>query len=52
MDPKRLVRDSMNKYMPGVIVKEDGSMDYYEPTSEEIEILHELISEISGVSGI
>ena len=46
LDTKKLVRDSMNKYMPGVIVKEDGSMDFYEATSEEIEILHEIIEEI------
>lgn len=49
LDVKRLVKDSMNKYMPGVIVKEDGTLDYYEPTAEEVEILHEILEEIAGV---
>ncbi|XP_052775927.1 uncharacterized protein LOC128213886 [Mya arenaria] len=46
LNVKGLVKDSMNKYMPGVIVKEDGSLDHYEPTPEEVEILHELMEEI------
>lgn len=47
---KQLVKDSMNRYMPGVIVKDDGTLDYYEPTTEEIEILMEIIEEASGES--
>ena len=50
LDPKKLVQDSMNKYMPGAIVNDDGTMDYYEPTFEEIEILMEIIEELSGQS--
>jgi len=45
LDTKNLVKDSMNKYMPGVIMKDDGSLDFYEPTSEEIALLHELMDE-------
>ena len=36
--------------MPGAIVNDDGTMDYYEPTFEEIEILMEIIEELSGQS--
>ncbi|KAH3697925.1 hypothetical protein DPMN_085437 [Dreissena polymorpha] len=46
LNVKRLVRDSMNRYMPGVIVKDDGTLDYYEPTTEELEIMMEIMEEI------
>ncbi|KAK3580134.1 hypothetical protein CHS0354_034075 [Potamilus streckersoni] len=46
MNPDKIVRDSMNKYMPGIIVREDGTIDTYPITAEETECLHAVIEEI------
>lgn len=42
----KLVQGAMNTYMPGIVMKQDGSLDFYEPTMEEITILMEIIDEL------
>ena len=36
----------MNRYMPGMIIKDDGSFETYEPTGEELAIMEEILDEI------
>uniref|UniRef100_A0A2C9LCL6 Uncharacterized protein n=1 Tax=Biomphalaria glabrata TaxID=6526 RepID=A0A2C9LCL6_BIOGL len=44
-DPSQLIQASSNKYVPGIIVEDDGSLKSYEPSPEELEYLFELINE-------
>ncbi|KAL3885060.1 hypothetical protein ACJMK2_025158 [Sinanodonta woodiana] len=47
MNPDKIVRDCMNKYMPGIIVRDDGTIDTYPITDEETKCLHAVIEEIT-----
>ncbi|XP_045184025.2 uncharacterized protein LOC123542303 [Mercenaria mercenaria] len=47
LDTKKIMREQMNKYMPGVIVNDDGTLERYEPTPDELDTLAELIDELS-----
>lgn len=46
LNMKRIVREQMNKYMPGVIVNDDGTLDFYDPTPDELDLLLEIIDEL------
>lgn len=43
LNPERIVKDNMNKYIPGVIVHDDGKIEHYEPSAKEIERMGEVI---------
>ncbi|XP_060558059.1 uncharacterized protein LOC132718383 [Ruditapes philippinarum] len=45
LDSKKIVREQTNKYMPGIIVNDDGTIDHYDPTPDELDALVELMSE-------
>lgn len=49
-DPAKLIQMSINTYVPGLLVEDDGSMQMYEPSGEEIDLLYELINELIEVS--
>lgn len=36
----------MNRYMPGMIINDDGTFDTYEPTGEELAIMEEIMEEM------
>ena len=46
LNVKKIIRDSMNRYMPGMIINDDGSFETYEPTGEELAIMEEILDEI------
>ena len=45
LDPAKIVRDNINVYLPGVIVHEDGTIEDYEVSPEEIDCIVEIIDE-------
>ena len=46
LNVKKIIKDSMNRYMPGMIIKDDGTFDTYEPTPDELDIMAEIMDEI------
>ena len=49
-DPAKLIRANVNIYVPGVYIEEGGKMKQYPPTAEEMDCLHDLVSEFMSVS--
>ncbi|CAG5116875.1 unnamed protein product, partial [Candidula unifasciata] len=49
-DPAKLIQASINTYVPGILVEDDGSMQMYEPSAEETDLLFELINEFMTIS--
>lgn len=45
-NPEKYVHDRMNKYIPGMIVEEDGKVIHYQPTTEELDLLSQVIEEL------
>ncbi|CAC5395660.1 unnamed protein product [Mytilus coruscus] len=39
LEPNKIVQDQMNTYMPGLIIHEDGKLENYKPTPEEMECI-------------
>ncbi|XP_033725482.1 uncharacterized protein LOC117315409 [Pecten maximus] len=46
LNPARMVKENLNRYLPGVIIHEDGTLEKYNTTPEEIECMKEIISEV------
>ena len=46
LNVKKIIKDSMNRYMPGMIIKDDGTFETYEPSGEELAIMEEILDEI------
>ncbi|KAK3096057.1 hypothetical protein FSP39_022607 [Pinctada imbricata] len=49
-NPKQLMKDNLNKYLPGVIIHEDGTQENYEPTPEEMEIVGDIFDELEDLA--
>ncbi|XP_069102269.1 uncharacterized protein [Argopecten irradians] len=46
LNPGRMVKENINTYLPGVIINEDGTVEKYDASPEEIECMTEIIGEI------
>lgn len=42
-DMEAVMKENMNRYMPGMIIHEDGTIDAYEVSPEEIDIVMEIV---------
>ncbi|XP_060066034.1 uncharacterized protein LOC132546337 [Ylistrum balloti] len=49
LNPARMVKENLNRYLPGVIIHEDGTVEKYDTTPEEIECITEIIDEVMGL---
>ncbi|XP_005095064.1 uncharacterized protein LOC101854629 [Aplysia californica] len=49
-NPSKLIQDSANTYVPGVLIEDDGTVTAYEPSPEETQTLYELINEFMSIS--
>lgn len=38
-----VMKENMNRYMPGMVIHEDGSIEAYEVSLEEIDIVMEIV---------
>lgn len=38
-----VMKENMNRYMPGMVIHEDGSIEAYEVSPEEIDIVMEIV---------
>ncbi|GFO20815.1 hypothetical protein PoB_004732000 [Plakobranchus ocellatus] len=45
-NPYKIIQASVNKYVPGILQNDDGTLKTYEPSDEEIASLYELINEV------
>ncbi|XP_071140755.1 uncharacterized protein [Mytilus edulis] len=43
LEPNKIVQDQMNTYMPGLIIHEDGKLENYKPTPEEMECILDIV---------
>ncbi|CAC5388027.1 unnamed protein product [Mytilus coruscus] len=48
LEPNKIVQDQMNTYMPGLIIHEDGKLENYKPTPEEMECILDIVDIIGG----
>lgn len=42
-DMEAVMKENMNRYMPGMVIHEDGSIEAYEVSPEEIDIVMEIV---------
>ena len=47
-DPKKKMKENLNKYLPGMIIHEDGTIEAYDASPEELEIVADIIDEIAS----
>ncbi|RUS75903.1 hypothetical protein EGW08_016336 [Elysia chlorotica] len=45
-NPYKVIQDSVNTLVPGVLQNDDGTLKTYEPSDEEISSLYELVNEL------
>ncbi|OWF51470.1 uncharacterized protein LOC110449110 isoform X2 [Mizuhopecten yessoensis] len=49
LNPAKIVKENLNRYMPGVIIHEDGTIEKYDASPEEIECITEIVQEVMGI---
>ncbi|XP_059175277.1 uncharacterized protein LOC131955256 [Physella acuta] len=49
-DPAKLIQASANKYVPGILIEDDGTIKQYDPSPDEMEALFELVNEFMTIS--
>ena len=42
------MKENLNKYLPGMIIHEDGTIEAYDASPEELEIVADIIDEIAS----
>lgn len=42
-DMEAVMKENMNRYMPGMVIYEDGTIEAYEVSPEEIDIVMEIV---------
>lgn len=45
----RVMRENMNRYLPGVIVHDDGTIDAYKVSPEEVDIVMDIVDIITDM---
>lgn len=43
---EKLLKENVNMYMPGIIIHEDGTVEHYQTTPEEVEAVMDIIDEL------
>lgn len=43
MDMEPVIKENLNRYLPGVIIHPDGTVDAYDVSPEEVDLVFEII---------
>ena len=49
LDPREIIKSQINKYMPGIIVNEDGTLEEYDISEEESDLMMQIFAAVKEV---